>query len=209
MTISNLLNINQSKEELDKIHGEDDYYWYLRSPEFRDTFLKGIAEIVDYLGDPCLDVGCGEACLADYVRVSYTGMDGSREAIEKAIKRLSITRRAEDPISLYIARIENGLGFDASFGTVIFGGILEVLIKPEHRVSLLQYYQKAYKVNHFVIFDLERLDTSKIEECYGKPITELHLVCPPIYNKLNSKSISIPIPEVKLRRKVLVYKCQS
>jgi hypothetical protein len=78
-TNQTILNIDQSKEELTKIHGEQDYYWYLRSEAFRETFLKPIADIVNYLGYTCLDVGCGEACLADYVTVPYVGIDACKD----------------------------------------------------------------------------------------------------------------------------------
>lgn len=181
------LNIDQTPQELAELYGEKDYYDYLRSGPFREAFIRPIADIVDRLGEPCLDAGCGEACLADYVTVPYCGFDGSETAIDRARKRAPHAR-------LYVTRFEAPSIWDI-FPTVVFGGIMEVLVKPNARVPLLENYQKWYDVRHFIIYDLERMDTSEIEARYGKPIEEMHA------------SADLPgLMEVKKHRKILVFK---
>jgi hypothetical protein len=195
------LNINQSSSELNYIHGRQDYYWYLRSPQFREEFIKPLANIVNRLGLTCLDVGCSEACLADYLNVAYYGFDGSRAAIEKACERIK-TIPVQGRISISVDRFEDPSLYINVIGTIVLGGILEVLVKPEHRVALLQMYQERYNPVYLVIYDLERLDTSEIDKVYGLPMEVVYLHCPPFPPEKN-------VPDVKLHRKIMVYQCQK
>ncbi len=175
---------------------EQDYYWYLKSEQFIKAFLKPIAGIINSAGEPCLDVACGEAILADLVTVPYWGFDGSEIAINKARIRISNTDPSKiqtNSITLGIGRIEQPTA-TGEYGTIVFGGVMEVLIKPDKRVPLLEMYQEKYRAKRFIIYDLERLDTTEIEQRYGKPVIELH------------GCTNVPyIVDVKNHRKILVY----
>lgn len=191
-----LLNVNDSPEHLARLY-EEDYYWYLRSEPFRKAFFLPIADMVHRLGGPVLDVGCGEAVLADYVHVPYLGIDGSVEAVRRANQRLGGRRtvrvgRIEDPSSIPLLYY---------YATVLFGGVMEVLIKPEARVPLMEHYRERFLVRHFIIYDLERLDTSLIEAHYGPPVEEIHAVADMVGQDR-------PLVSVKTHRKILVYSTQ-
>lgn len=171
MTCSNVLNIDQSPQELAELYGEQDYYAYLRSSPFREAFTRPLAAIVNRLGEPVLDVACGEGCLADYVTVPYAGFDGSATAIERGRNRLGCGGGAG--ARLEVGRFESP-AIEGLFPTVVFGGILEVLVKPESRVSLLEMYVARYGARNLIVYDLERLDTYGIETRFGAPVEKRH-----------------------------------
>lgn len=200
------LNVDQSPEELEEVHGAADYYAYLRSPQFVEAFVKPVGAICQRLYDdsaretgrgcPVLDAGCGDGMLADHVGLCpYVGFDGSQAAIIRAL-----SREGRGPGAYFVGRFEDppcppsltAIGFK----TLVLSGILEVLVKPECRVPLLEMYRERFGVTHFVICDLERLDTSLLQEKYGPPVEELHRVAE------NPGGL----PEVKLRRKILVFR---
>jgi hypothetical protein len=161
MTTS-LLNLNQSPDELNRVHGEMDYYWYLSSKAFVDAFLQPMAKIIDRLDDPCLDVGCGEAVLADLVNVPYAGFDGSESAVSKALVR-------NPRLQVMVGRIEfppDHPFFQRDFGTVVFGGLLSVLIKPAAYADFFRLYRDRFKVKHFIVYDLDRVDLLPIGPGY-------------------------------------------
>lgn len=187
----NPLNIDQSPEELTDLYNRD-FYWYLRSDQFREAFLRPIAAIINRYGEPCLDAGCGEGILADYVVGSYVGFDGSETAIKRAKARKPL-------IAFLVSRIEAPPlpACIGHFGTVVFGGIMEVLIKPDERMPLLEMYRQMYNVNRFIIYDLERLDTSAIEGMYGRPTEEIHATV-----------LGVDVIPAKQSRKILVYSCR-
>lgn len=186
-----ILNLNQQSDELNEIHGEKDYYWYLRSPEFIEAFIKPLGGIVDSFGEPCLDVACGEGVLYDHVNVPYVGIEGSEAAIAKA-------RRDRPKATVMLGRMESPAvepqpGKDrAEFGTIIFGGLLAVLVKPEHHVEFVNLYRQ-FNPRRFIIYDLERTDTSFLDKAFRRT-HEFHGVA-------NLKKII----DVKRRRKILVY----
>lgn len=199
MTDSNtdMLNINQTPEELQKLY-EDDYYWYLRSPEFQDTFLSRIGWLCNfYTGSSgrILDVGCGEGQLAEYIGRTfnrYYGFDGSVTAIRKnrEIGGRLLQGRIEDP------------PFDPKryrFDVVVFGGILEVLIKPERRLDFVNLYRDKYTCRYFIVYDLERLDTLPLMKVHQLLYSTILEAQSPKNNKGES------IPAVKLRRKIMVF----
>lgn len=167
MTI--LMNVNQTPEELNSIYRED-YYWYLKSPQFRETFLKPLGETVKKYGRSCLDVGCGEGWLADYVSGRYVGVDGSEVAILKAVKSIYPTTsqkkfcisRIEEP---HIDWFPQGWHFP---DVIVFGGIFSVLVARESHLDLLKLYQDTFQdmPEVFIIYDLQDLDTSHIEAKY-------------------------------------------
>lgn len=177
------LSLNQSPDELRELY-ERDYYWYLRSPQFAEAFLRPLGHLIDSLGTSVLDMGCGEGQLSDYVKYPYYGIDGSARAVEQAqaLGRNVHGGRIEDPC------------ITLTFDVIVFGGILEVLIKPEGRVPLLEMYAGRFKARHLVVYDLERLDTSLIERHFGPPVFECHRVAE-----------GIETEEVKRRRKILAW----
>jgi hypothetical protein len=188
------LNIDDSPETLDHIHGDEDRWAYLRSPEFVEAFVRPVAAICNRLDDPILDVGCGDGILGDHIDLApYFGFDGSQAAILRGL-----TRKGRRPAALWVARFEEPPPSHSWFNawTVVLSGILEVLVKPECRVPMLETYRERFKVRHFVVCDLERLDTSAIEARYGPPVEEMHRVA----------TGPAGVPEVKRRRKILVYR---
>lgn len=193
MSAADFLNLDQSPEELAELYGERDQYHYLRSPPFVTAFLSPLAAIVDRLGLPVLDVACGEAVLGDLVHVPYRGFDGSLTAVRRAHRRNATLvqrvtcERFEDPVS-------PGL-----FGTVVFGGVLEVLVKPAARVPLLEMYRARYRPTWFVVYDLWRLDVGPIRERLGSPVEEY---------RMEIVEGCDEIPE-KRRRKIEVYQWRS
>jgi SAM-dependent methyltransferase len=165
MTIlSNLLNIDQSPAELNDIYGARDYYWYLRSIPFQETFLKPLASLVNAIKRPCLDVGCGEGQLSEFVNVPYVGIDGSANAIAKAESRF----QGQPHKSFLVRRFESGPP-PGVFPTVIFGGVLSVLIKPEGRVKFLESFLSC-GMTSLLIYDLSILDTSAIDKRFTKQV---------------------------------------
>lgn len=188
MTIK--LNINQSPEELNEIY-YDDYYWYLKSQPFKDAFLKPLGLIIDSLGDYVLDVGCGEGQLAEFVNATnYVGIDGSEVAINKAEFfhnrpfELFFQDRIEDPHVV-------GL-----FDTIVFGGLLHVLIAKENHIEFIQMYIDRYDSNHFIIYDLADLDTDHIK-------SEFKMI-----RTLFARAEVEGLQEIKKRRKIEVYQCK-
>lgn len=183
-----LLNINQSPEELDKIY-RDDYYWYLREPIFCEAVCRPAGDAVNALGFPCLDVGCGEGQLSQYIKVPYTGFDGSRQSIRNA-------KEAYPCQEFHVGRLENPpLLPSHRFGTIIFSNLLEVLIKPEWYLRFIQMYLDRYESTNFVVVDLLRLDTVNLES---------------VFHLMSSKQVTAKIPnlmDVKKHRKVLTFSC--
>lgn len=190
------LNLNQTPDELRELYGEQDYYYYLRSPEFCRAFIEPISQIVNTLGLAVLDVGCGEGCLVDYTllrKLSYLGIDGSETAIERAR-----TRRPDLQFNFVVDRFEEPTVIGV-YPTLVLSGILEVLIRPEHRTSLIRHYRNRFGTEYMVICDLERLDETLLRAEFGKPLVESHLVADSLPER--------DVEEVKRRRKLLVFKC--
>ena len=183
------MNLMQTPDELRDIHGRQDYYWYLRSPQFRTALSEPIANLIVERGcKSVLDVGCGEGVLRDCLpeSVAYLGIDGSQAAVDKAVTlgRPVILGRIEEPET-------NCAGL---FDCLVFSGILEVLVKPERRSNLIGNYILARKPKLLVICDLVRLDTSSLETMLGKPL------------ELWSVDIDLAgIPQVKNHRKVIAW----
>lgn len=146
------------------------------------------------LGLPCLDVGCGEGQLAAYISVPYTGFDGSAEAIRKA--SYGTYYSMQFPKKFCVARFES-FSSGESYGTIIFGGIMSVLVKPEKRVSLIEDYIKKFQGKYVIIYDLEHFDSSEIDQTF-------HL-----YDEYHATAEVKDLQEVKKHRKILTYKvCQ-
>lgn len=155
-----ILNLTQQPEELSKVHASD-YYWYLRSPEFIKAFIAPLGDFVDEIGKPVLDVGCGEGYLAEHVMVSYCGFDGSDTAVMRA-KRL----RSGPGRRFYQGRLEDPDFTLGDFGTLVFGGLFSVLVKPERMVEFVNAYLDGYAASRFIVYDLERLDPSPLDEAF-------------------------------------------
>lgn len=184
--ITQFLELNQPPSELAKVHG-DDYYWYLRSDSFIRAFIWPLGDAVNRIGKPCLDIGCGEGCLRDFVRTPYFGVDGSETAIAKA--------RAARGDCFEVGRIESPhapAGFEP--GTVVFAGIFHVLIKRGQYVPFVEAYRAAFpSLTHLVICDLEILDCAEFDRSYR------------LLSRYHAFVREVPIIEVKRRRKILVY----
>lgn len=176
-------------KRLNEMYDGEDYYWYLHSEQFQTVFLKPLASLINSFGEPCLDVGCGEGWLAEYVTVPYTGVEGSTVAVETARSRFPDRE-------FFYGRIESPLKtlLGSQFRTIIFGGILDVLVNKENYVDFLELYLIFYPAR-FVIYDLERLDTSEIDRRFN------------LLEKFHGSVEVGGIPEVKRHRKVLVYSC--
>jgi len=187
VAISHMLNIEQDSDELHDLYGEADYYWYLRSDEFANAFLKPIAGYVEQYGKSCLDVGCGEGRLWDYLTdADYLGFDGSMTAIARGWRRRLIC-----PIQ--VGRFEDPPINGRSFDVIVLNGILEVLIKPEFRVPFIQHYAKQYHSSHLVVCDLERLDESELQTHFT------------LLESGHREAVGIELESVKRFRKISVY----
>lgn len=192
-----MLNLNQSPEELNRIHTEN-YYWYLQSPEFRARFLHPIgAYFLPRLGNSYLDVCCGEGWLADYipfgegVKPFYRGIDGSEIAIQKAIQRY---RKTGKYTTFRVERMETPV-FDRSFDVIVFGNLFAVLIDPMRQLDFIQMYVNGYRAKYFIVYDLQTLDTSIIDR-YFRRVWYLE------------GSVELPnVQDIKKHRKVIVYSC--
>lgn len=184
---------------LDEIYGDEQYYAYMKSVPFRLTFLKRVGDVCAVCGGPVLDVGCGEGWLADYVPpdVRYVGIDGSATAIRTA-GRLHLGRE------FHKVRFEDLEDPDmpvGEFRTVVFGGMLDVLVKPGRRLEVLESYREKFGAEFIVVYDLARLDTSPFRKRYGLVASHEVRIDPSEYPELAD------IPPVKLWRKIEVYKC--
>ena len=177
MTIynSSILASDIPEQRLEEMYGDEDYYWYLRSPEFQETFLKPLADCVNNVEGSTLDVCCGEGQLAQFVEGKYCGFDGSRRAILKAQRRYPVS---EYPDKWFIVRrLEetHSIG-DFDFEKIVFGGVLHCLIAPESRVDFIRSFQDLYGATHFFVYDLERLDTSDLDNefaCVSSYVNEI------------------------------------
>lgn len=180
----NWLNLDQSPDELAGLYRED-YYWYLRSEEFGRAFLSIVAEEAARDCERLLDVGCGEGQLSRYWPHEYVGFDGSAVAVANG--------RIANPLAdLRVGRIEDPPDVGPC-DAVVFGGILEVLVRPEHRVDLVNLYRDRYGARLFVVYDLERLDTAPLERTH-RLLSVRHAV-----------ASGVDVPEVKLCRKILTF----
>lgn len=189
--LSDCLNLNQSPGELADLYGPQDYYWYLRSPAFQTAFLQPMGESLSGLGS-ILDVGCGEGQLADHVPgAEYVGLEGSA----RAVRRARIKRPKAD---VRLGRIEQpGLCFppEARFNVLVFGGVLEVLVRPEKRVGFLDAYRQRFGAKFVLIYDLLRLDTAPLDSLFA------------FQGGFEASADLEGIPDVKRHRKVRLYQC--
>lgn len=204
------MNIQQSPEELNDLYGDRDYYWYLRHPAWIEYVIKPMADCINALNvDWCIDAGCGEALLGDYfcryiqrdpfgTDSGYRGFDLSHNAIERATKRNS---------ELGVHNVLFGAPLDdpprlswCSPSVVVFSGILEVLIKQERRLEFLEFYRGVYGCRYFLIQDLLRLDDIPIQRRYDL-VDFWYVSIPP-------EAFDGKLEEVKLKRKVMLFKCQ-
>lgn len=181
------LNLDQSPAELADLYGGRDYYWYLRSDPFREAFLRPLGRMVNELRLPCLDVGCGEGQLAEFVTGIYVGIDGSASAVARG--------KARNPrLDIRAGRLEAPDPAWGPAGTAVFGGIMEVLVRPDRRVPLVELYRETFGLSYLVVYDLERLDTGALEGRYRK-LSEYHA-------RAEMPDLE---PAVKRDRKILVF----
>ena len=188
---SSVLNIDQSSERLSEIHGEMDYYWYLRSPQFRSAFFRPMGELIDDLigyEGVMLDVACGEGCLFDHVHCKYVGFDGSEPAIEKG-------KRDRPGAELLVGRMESPpLLPHTQFDLVLIGGVLSVLVKPEARYGFIESYVAKYRPQFVVLYDLSTLDVSFMDTARFSPVIQQH-----------ASAVDIDIEDVKKHRSWWAY----
>lgn len=176
------------QERLHEIYATE-YYWYLKSEPFVNAFLRPLANEVNSRGASCLDVCCGEGQLSPLIDGRYMGIDASETAIQLA--------RIKHNRAFSVATLET-YATDGkeppNFDTVVFGGVFQVLIKPDRYVELLERYL-AFAPKQFVIYDMEHLDASSIDARF-KLVHEHHA------------TVDMPtVQDVKRSRKVLVYEC--
>jgi len=175
-------------EKLDETF-RSNYYSYLHSEEFEKTFLTRVGAQINLRGRSCLDVGCGEGWLSKFVNnnISYVGIEGSKVAVGRAAVKYPHRTFLVDRIDKYPFHCSG------TFDTIVFGGILDVYIEPEQRIPFLESYLK-FGPQHFIIYDLERLDHQPLSERFKLVHEEHH-------------SVEMELQEVKKHRKILVYEC--
>lgn len=184
---TDLLNLVQPEGELRQLYGGDNYYWYLSSRPFVEAFTKPLAGYVNELDKPVLDVGCGEGILGDFCEVPHVGFDGSDSAIARGMKR-------NPRLDLRVGRIEHPeFLLPEEFGTIVFGGLLSVIVRPERYIEFIRLYE-IFNPQFFIIYDLERVDTKEIDATFAKT-AEYH-----------GSAVMDLQPEVKKHRKILVYR---
>jgi len=176
-----------------------DYWWYLRSEEFRSQLLAPMGEIASRCQDACLDVACGEGQLAEFVRVPYYGIELSTDALRNAQtgpnRKFMAVNAAEFPF-LPPDKLKTFL--DRKLGTIVFSNVFTGVVRPEYQIDFLEAYL-AFEPKLVIVCDLENLDQTgldarltlqrEIHRTFQNPLT------PP-------REI---LPEVKLHRKILVY----
>lgn len=173
---------------------ENNYYHYLRSDEFKRCFLDPIAQQLRTRGiESVLDIGCGEGQLAGSLgnEVRYFGLDASPKAIESARQRY-----ANWETNFIVARFEEFIEWDhvTTYEALVFGNILEVLVKEECRLPLIKSYIRVFKPRYIVVYDLTRLETSS----WPKPEWEHYA----------SANLELD-PDCKRHRKILIYNARS
>ena len=173
------------------------YYDYLHSEPFQENLLTPMGAMISEIGS-CLDVGCGEGWLAEHVQWSvtkpYLGIEASIHAVETARNKYNHTGRS---LEFRQARLENFIP-ENEYDVVVFGGILDVLIKPQWRLPLVRRYVRNANPSHIIVYDLDRLDHKPLDEC-GWLLRD--------HDKSFSTVINLPgLQEVKRYRKVLLYK---
>ena len=187
MTYSNYLRTDIPEERLEEMYSGEDYYWYLKSPEFKETFLEPLADIINSIGEPVLDVGCGEGWLAELITVPYVGIDGSGAAIDTAT--LSFPQK-----TFAVGRIEYPVPLWGNANTLLLGNILYLLIKRNHFIDFIDLYRECFDLEWVIVYDLQNLDTSSLEAEY-KRVSKVEASAP-----LKLK------PDIKRHRKIEVYK---
>lgn len=190
------LNIDDSPETLEQAHGKENRWWYLSSPKFQRAFLRPLAALIDSVGDGCLDIGCGEGLLGSLIVGRYIGIDGSQEARRRGLLK---AKRYTDVQQIRYGRIEDppNDGMLAKLDSVVFGGIMEVSVKPEHRAVMARAWMASCWATNLFVYDLERLDDSLLRLEFGQPMIECHLA-----------ATGLDIDPVKLRRKILGWRIE-
>lgn len=181
------MNINQQFEELNEIHG-DNYYAYLAAEEYIRAFIRPMADIASQLGGRVLDIGCGEGLVGDFVSVEYVGFDGSVVAIKRAIAR--------NPSQQYVVSRLESPPMVGQVDTLIFSGILQVLILQNRVADFVSKYTTMFGSKHIIVCDLMHFDPTPLEKLFGPSLQEIRATA------------EVPnLLEVKKHRKILVYKC--
>jgi len=176
---------------IDNQHKEN-YWWYLVTNEFAQVFLKPLGERINQFGRNCLDVGCGEGLLTEYVDVPYSGADVSATALMKAADRDSNS-------NFFLGSFRDIphnpvlLGKHITYGSIVFGNILHIYCDPKSDlIPLLESYL-VFEPERFFVYELEVFDHSPISKRF-KLIDEYHA------------SVSLKgIEDVKRHRKILTY----
>lgn len=176
------------------MYGAEDYYWYLRSPEFQKTFLVHLGAAIDRYGKSCLDIGCGQGYLARYTHARYVGFDGSSTAIDYA-RHQNLTPNA----TFIVLRFEDfatvQLRLQDDYDVIVFGNILWHITRPENHIEFIEAYQQQFNSKYLAVYDMETLDTLAIDKRFER-VEEYHA------------SVTLKnLQEVKRHRKILVYRC--
>lgn len=191
--LSDCLAHNDSQARLEEIHTTD-YYWYLRSKEFVNKFLFPIAYWASDRGNNLLDVGCGEGIIGDLYEgmdhaLEYVGIEGSIEAVRKANERNSTLDIRQGRIEKPTETINPKERFDV----IVFGGILEVIVKDGRRLEFVETYIDLYGASYIIVYDLMRLDLTQFNSRYVR------------VEYLEDITATEVEPEVKRHRKCAMY----
>lgn len=197
-SLKHVLKRNIPDSRLKEMYQDEDYYWYLKSDEFQRAFLQPLGNFAKTLGDSVLDVGCGEGWLWPHVKpMRYLGIDASEDAIRTAEKTHEQKTTAPPNPDWLHCRFEDYTKdkrpWFMEFDVVVFGGILDVLVREEHRRELIDHYIKETNCKHIIIYDLQRLNASFMDG--------FHLEAE-VHNTVDMTDIVW----VKRHRKILIYK---
>lgn len=139
------------------------------SPESQHAKFQVLAEVQPLRGKSILDVGCGFADFADYLRIDqkdidYTGIDLSSEMIEQASSR----RPDLDLYQENILDVSGGGEYDIVFANGIF-----YLLKPNPWSTMKKIIDKMYDLcKEAVAFNSlsNRVDEQEPSEFYADPL---------------------------------------
>lgn len=215
-SLSHCLNIDQPESELEWVHFSG-YYDYLKSNDFTKHCITPLASSLWNVfgrGHFFLDVGCGGSGPRIPIESGeYLGVDGSKRLVKELNDNAQgFKNRHSLPIAIY-GRIESPEEWEAEYLrkreackgyeklVIIMGGLLSVLIRPEHRGEFVKAYLDRFKPDGLVIYDLATLPEEWLDALPLDMTCRYEVRIPP--------TNFADIPPVKLARKFLIYQTRK